>query len=88
MPIHTAQTLAGELKRKGCTFRIDSPTNQIFPVMENGAIAALSTQFQFYTWDAVDESHSVVRLVTSWATPEEEVQRFAEAYGKAGNLID
>jgi threonine aldolase len=75
-----AQTIANELEKEGCTFLIDSPTNQIFPIMENTVIEALSSQFGFYTWAEVDETQSAVRLVTSWATPLEEVQSFIGAY--------
>ncbi len=79
----TAQFLAQALKIEGCAFWIDSPTNQIFPVMKNVVIEALSNHFQFYTWAKVDEKHSAVRLVTSWATPKEKAQRFIDAYREA-----
>lgn len=76
----TAQFLAQTLKKEGCAFWIDSPTNQIFPIMKNEVIEMLSGQFQFYTWAKVDEKHSALRLVTSWATPHEAVQSFLHAY--------
>jgi len=75
-----AQTIARELKQNGCSFLIDSPTNQIFPVMENQIIEALSRQFDFYSWAKVDDTHAAIRLITSWATPEHAVQDFINAY--------
>ncbi len=77
-----AQHIATELEKTGCTFWIDSPTNQIFPVMENSVIEELSNQFQFYIWAKMDENRSAVRLVTSWATPREAVESFIQAYKK------
>ncbi|HCY83817.1 MAG TPA: threonine aldolase [Desulfobacteraceae bacterium] len=78
-----ARRLALELEQAGCTFLIDSPTNQIFPVMENRVIQVLSEQFSFYTWSTVDENLSAVRLITSWATSEGAVRNFLDAYRKA-----
>jgi threonine aldolase len=78
-----AQYMANELEKAGCTFWIDSPTNQIFPIMKNSVIEALEGQFQFYTWAKADKNHSAVRLVTSWATPRKAVQSFIQAFKKA-----
>ena len=77
-----AQSIATELASTGCTFLIDSPTNQIFPIMDNRVIEQLSQQFDFYVWAAVDEKHSAIRIVTSWATSQHAVQRFIHAYGE------
>ena len=78
-----AQYMANELGKEDCTFWIDSPTNQIFPIMRNSIIEELSAQFSFYTWGKVDEDNSAVRLITSWATPIDAVQNFIHAYKKA-----
>lgn len=81
----TAQFTADELKAAGCKFWIDSPTNQIFPIMKNSVIEKLSSRFLFYTWAKADKNCSAVRLVTSWATPQEAVQGFIQAYIKENN---
>jgi threonine aldolase len=75
-----ARRLAEGLKEAGCNFLIDSPTNQIFPVMANPVIEKLSDRFGFYVWAKTDEGHSTIRLVTSWATPPEAVEEFLRAY--------
>lgn len=80
-----AQFMAQELAETGCAFWIDSPTNQIFPVMENRIIEELSQTFQFYVWEKMSEDHSAIRLVTSWATSQEAVQSFIAAYKRATN---
>ena len=80
---NTAQQLARGLKKAGCTFLIDSPTNQIFPVMADRVIESLSENFSFYTWAKPEENRSAIRLITSWATPETAVRDFLDAYVKA-----
>ncbi|MCP3888304.1 MAG: threonine aldolase [Desulfobulbaceae bacterium] len=75
-----AQYMVAELTDSGCTFLINSPTNQIFPVMENTVIDELSQQFDFYIWAKIDENNSAIRLVTSWATGQKEVESFVDAY--------
>ncbi len=77
-----AQFMAEELAEEGCAFWIDSPTNQIFPIMDNRIIEDLEGQFQFYIWAKTDENHSAIRLVTSWATSEEAVRSFVSTYKK------
>lgn len=75
-----AQYMAAELKSSGCRFLLDSPTNQIFPVIDNSVIEKLSSKFEFYVWAKIDENHSAIRLVTSWTTPESAVKEFVEVY--------
>ena len=57
------------LSELGVVFYTDSATNQQFPILPNELIATLQKDYGFYTWAAHDEMNSVVRLVTSWATP-------------------
>lgn len=75
-----AQTLAEEMKKLGCSFLIDSPTNQIFPIIENSVINQLLNEFEFYTWEKIDDNHSAVRLITSWATQKKSVDAFIKCY--------
>jgi len=78
-----AQLVATALEESGCSFWIESPTNQIFPILPNNVIEELSKLFHFYVWAKIDGDHSAIRLVTSWATPEEAVQDFIQAYHRA-----
>ena len=57
---------------------MDSPTNQQFVILENAQIEALKSELLFEHWEKYDDSHSVVRIATSWATPEENVERLIE----------
>ncbi|PID41271.1 MAG: threonine aldolase [Proteobacteria bacterium] len=75
-----AQILAKGLTAEGCSFLIDSPTNQIFPIMANKTIETLLKQFDFYIWKKLNPEESAVRIVTSWTTTIEQVERLLAAY--------
>ncbi len=54
-------------------------TNQVFPILPNELIEQLGDNFLFYNWGSVDDGHSTLRLVTSWATDEEQIESFIQA---------
>jgi threonine aldolase len=51
-------------------------SNQIFPILPNTLIEKLKENFDFYIWEKHDKDNSVLRIVTSWATLENEVDKF------------
>lgn len=59
-------------------FYIESKTNQLFPIFPNTVIEELKKEFSFNVMDAVDNSHTCIRLVTSWATKKEAVESFVK----------
>ncbi len=71
-----AGLLRDGLKELGFPFLVESPTNQIFPILPDALIEKLQQEYAFYTWAPAEENTSAVRLVTSWATPEEAVRGF------------
>ncbi len=71
-----AKKISEALDAKGYTLVTHTQTNQIFAVLPNKKIEALKESFDFYVWEKYDQDSSVVRMVTSWATNEEEVDRF------------
>lgn len=71
--IRRAAQLRKGLKEKGCSFYIDSPTNQLFVILENKKMEELREKVSFSFWEAYDESHTVIRFATSWATEEKDV---------------
>ena len=73
-----AQKLCKGLKALGIPTLIDSPSNQIFPILPNGVIAALQEQVSFEIWGPVDPDHSAIRFVTAWHTGEAEVDALLE----------
>ena len=67
--IDMAMRLKALLREKGCTFFLDSPTNQQFIVLENSRLEEFGKHVAYDPWDRVDASHTAIRLATSWATP-------------------
>lgn len=61
----------------GYTFPVPSPTNQQFPVLPNTVAKQLEEMgYAFEAQEDVDDAHTLVRFVTSWATPAEAVEQF------------
>ena len=73
--IETANALKKGLAAKGYRFFMDSPTNQIFLVLENTQLAALEGKAKFGFWEKFDDTHTVMRIATSWATRMEEIEQ-------------
>lgn len=77
-----ANAMAGKLRAAltdlGYAFAYDSQTNQLFPVFSNEMIQELAKEFTFNMDKKIDENHSSIRLVTSWATKEEGVEEFIQ----------
>ena len=58
---------------------VPSPSNQQFPVLPNRVVAKLQELgYEFEIDHAVDDDHTCIRLVTSWATPETAVEEFLQ----------
>lgn len=68
-----AEKIRVNLKRMGYKFLLDTPTNQIFVIMENSRIAKIEDKIGYEFWFNVDADHSAIRFATSWATTEENV---------------
>jgi threonine aldolase len=71
-----AGKMAQGLTEAGFDFLAPSTTNQIFPILPDALIAELQKLYGFYVWCPVSAGLSAVRLVTSWATPEDKVTEF------------
>ncbi|RNB86971.1 low specificity L-threonine aldolase [Brevibacillus fluminis] len=61
--------------KKGYPFRYASTTNQQFPILPDDVLAKLKETYSFSFWEKFDDTHSVVRFCTSWATKRENVER-------------
>lgn len=78
-----ALRLARGIEKNGYDWLIAPSTNQLFPILPNDLIEKLHVHYGFYQWSKVDEHHSAIRLVTSWATPLEAVDQFIEYLNKS-----
>ncbi|MCI8482799.1 MAG: aminotransferase class V-fold PLP-dependent enzyme [Lachnospiraceae bacterium] len=76
--IEMAEQLKKVLKEKECSFYLESPTNQQFIILENSRMEKLKQHIIFSFWEKADDTHTVVRLVTSWSTRLEEIERLRE----------
>jgi threonine aldolase len=59
-------------------FDLPAKTNQLFPIFNNDTIELLEKRYGFYPISKIDEDHTMVRLVCSWATPKDVVEEFLE----------
>ena len=73
--IEQALRIKKALQEKGYPFFMESNTNQQFPIFPDEVLTHLEQEFQFSFWEKVDESHTAVRICTSWATQKENVDR-------------
>jgi len=71
-----AMKIKEAFKNTGFKFLAETFTNQIFPVVNNAQIKKLSENFDFYVWKKIDEENSAVRIITSWSTPDEILEKF------------
>ncbi|MDR2221747.1 MAG: aminotransferase class I/II-fold pyridoxal phosphate-dependent enzyme [Flavobacteriaceae bacterium] len=71
-----AAKLTQAFKVAGYSFLVESTTNQIFPILPLSLIQKLNQNYDFYTWKILDNQFAAIRLITSWATNETEVDKF------------
>lgn len=69
-----AEKLKKALQENGYQMYLDSPTNQQFVILENDRKEELLKQVNFDFFENYDETHTVMRFVTSWATREEDLE--------------
>lgn len=68
-----AKKITDTLISCGYDFYAPVCSNQLFPILSNDKIKQLSNKAAFLIQAKIDEEHSAIRLVTSWATTEESV---------------
>ncbi len=73
--IDKANKLKTILKAKNYKFYLETDTNQQFVILENTQMEKLRQQISFSFWEKYDENHTVVRFATSWATPQESIDK-------------
>ena len=73
--------MAGKIKdiirNKGWRVYMDSPTNQQLIIMNDAEMEELSKHVAFDRWGPYDDSHTIVRLASSWSTTEEDIEVLA-----------
>ena len=77
--IRLANKLRKAIRDLEIPFYQENNTNQIFIILEDSQVTALSREFALSFTERVDENHSVMRICTSWATTEEQVDQLIGA---------
>ena len=72
--IQVADRIRQILIQNGYTLCFDSPTNQVFCIIENTEMEQLAEKVEFGFWEKYDDSHTIIRFATSWATKMEDVE--------------
>ena len=75
-----AMKLKNDLKEKGYRFYIDSITNQQFVIVDNEKLQEIEKNFVVNYEKRLDENHMVIRICTSWATKEENVDKLLDVF--------
>lgn len=76
-----AQKLQHGLKKKGVSFFYESPTNQIFPIVHDRVLPALSRICAYEVWGPADRpGYTIIRFVSSFGTKPSEVDGLLDAF--------
>ena len=73
--VQQAMRLRQGMVDKGYKLYIDSPTNQQFFVIGNDRLAALQQRVGIDIIEAADDTHTIIRLCTSWATTDAQIDQ-------------
>lgn len=71
--IKQASRIRAALKEKGYTFFMETVTNQIFVTLTDEALRKLRENVSVSFWEKPDDTHTVIRIASSWATTDEAV---------------
>ena len=82
--IRMADKMKAILRANAVPFYLETPTNQQFILLEDRMLAALAEKVSYSFWEKVDDTHTVIRLATSWATTEEELESLQCALIESG----
>ena len=74
-----AERLKEIIRDSGVPFYLESPTNQQFVILENERLKKLQEKVAVSFWEKYDETHTVIRLATSWSTTEDDLKALAAA---------
>ena len=76
--VEQAARIKNALAEKGYELYFDSPTNQVFVILDAEQEARLRAATTFTEWERLADGRLVVRLATSWATRLEDVDDLIE----------
>lgn len=71
--VELALRIKTALIQAGYPFLMESFTNQQFPILPDDRLGQLQKKYAFSFWEKTDAAHTAVRICTSWATRDEDV---------------
>ena len=71
--VEQAMRVRAACEEKGFAMRYDSRTNQQFPIFPDAGLKKLEEKYAFSFWEKTDDTHTAVRVCTSWCTKPEHV---------------
>ena len=71
--VRYADAIRRAMAKNGYLPCFPSPTNQSFCIVSEQQRKELAERVDFSVWEQYDETHSIIRFATSWATREEDV---------------
>lgn len=77
-----AEQLRNTLADLNIPVLVNSPSNQIFPILPDCVLQQLEKEFTYNFMERVDDSHCCVRFCTSWATKQESMDALCQALVK------
>ena len=80
-----ADQIRASLRKAGYPLAVEGITNQIFPILPDKVLAELEKKYVFCPNGRVDETHSSIRICTSWATTQEAVDALCADLEKVYN---
>ncbi len=84
--VQEADKIRKALLDNGFGLYIDSPTNQVFTALDAKTKQLLEKKVDFGFWETLDDSRTVVRFATSWATKEENVDYLCDVLREVKSL--
>ncbi len=76
-----AARLTEGLRGLGVPLAVDSPSNQVFPILPDAVLEKLAEDFTFEVQRPADDTHTCIRLVTGWSSAREDVEALLDALG-------
>lgn len=83
-----AKRLAAGLRAAGIPLLAPAESNQVFPILPDGAVEALREQVAFEIERKIDASHTCIRFVTAWHTAPEDVDGLLALIGQLAEQKD
>ena len=80
-----ADQIRASLRKGGYPLTVEGITNQIFPILPDKVLAELEKKYVFCPNGRIDETHSSIRICTSWATTQEAVDALCADLEKVYN---